>query len=172
MVGRCVLELHAIAAKKAEGSGEFAVAMTRKERQRFLDGIRADPGEYYGMLGRVNAESSECSRREDRDSIHDGIRSSVGFARLSRMVFGVLEEWMQGELEAQRSTSAEAGDEEEAMRWTMVLANVLGDQGRHDEALVLREAVLKACRRVLPEDNPDIGEGDAVYGRWCIALHA
>ena len=121
MVGRCVLELHAIAAKKAEGSGEFAVAMTRQERLRFLDGIRADAGEYYGMLGRVNAESSECSRREDRDSIHDGIRSSVGFARLSRMVFGVLEEWMQGELEAQRSTSTEAGHEEEAMRWTQVL---------------------------------------------------
>ena len=91
---RCVLELHALAAKKAQGAGEFAVAMTRQERLRFLDGNRADAGDYYSMLSRVNAESSDCSRREDCDSIHEGIRSSVGFARLSRMVFGVLEEWM------------------------------------------------------------------------------
>jgi hypothetical protein len=79
---------------------------------------------------------------------------------------------MQGELEAQRSTSTEAGDEVEAMRWTRTLAKLLRDQGRHDEAVVLSEAVLEACRRVLPEDDPEIGEGDAVYGRWCIAFHA
>jgi hypothetical protein len=169
---RCVLELHAIAVKKAEGAGEFAVAMTRDERRRFLDGIRADPGEYYNMLGRVNAESSECSRPEDRNSIHEGIRSSVGFARLGRMVFGVLEEWMQGQLEAQRSTCAEAGDEVGAMRWTRTLANVLSDQGEHRKALELREKVMDVCRRVLPENHPDIGEDDAVYGGARIAFHA
>ena len=169
---RCVLELHAIAAKKAEGVGEFAVAMTRQERQRFLDGIRADAGEYYNMLGRVNAESSDCSRREDRDSIHEGIRSSVGFARLSRIVFGVLEDWMKGQLKAQVSTCEDAGDELEAMAWTMTLANVLSDQGQHEEAVEMREKTLEFSRRVLPENHPDIGEGDAVYGGERVALHA
>jgi hypothetical protein len=70
---RCVLELHAIAAKKAEGGGNFAMAMTGKERERFLDSIGDDTGAYYHMLGTVNVESSDCSRPDDRDSIHTGI---------------------------------------------------------------------------------------------------
>ncbi len=169
MLNRCVLELHAIAAKKTEGSGEFAVAMTREERRRFLDGIRADPGEYYAMLGRVNAETSNCSRREDRESIFEGIRGSVGFGRLSRIVFGVLEEWMQTELEGQVSACEQAGDEEEAMTWTLTLANVLSDQGRHDEALEMGEQALQVCRRMLAEDDPRIGEGDLVCSKSSIA---
>ena len=167
VVCRCVLELHAIATKKAEGGGEFAVAMTGGERQRFLQGIQADPGEYYKMLGTVNAETSDCSRPADRVSIHEGIRGSVGFGRLSRMVFGVLEEWMQGQLEVQASFCAQAGEEEEAMRWTATLATVLSQQGRHDDALAMKERVLEFRRRVLPENHPDIGEGDVWYGIAC-----
>ena len=52
------------------------------------------------------------------------------------------------------------------------LANSYYYLGRHDEALEMREKALELYRRVLPENHPDIGEGDAVYGRWCIALHA
>ena len=37
--------------KKAEGGGDFAVAMTAAEKQRFLDGISIDFGLYYNMLG-------------------------------------------------------------------------------------------------------------------------
>ena len=156
---RCVLELHGIATKKSEGEGEFAVAMKAEERSRFLQGIRADCGEYYKMLGSVNAETSECSRRADRDSIHEGIQCSVGFGRLNRMVFGVLEEWMRGQLEAQASSCAEAGDEEEAMKWIVTLSNVLSDQGRHEDVLPMRERVLEFHRRVLPACHPIIGEG-------------
>ena len=159
-----MLELHAIATKKAEGGGAFAVAMTADERLRFLQGIRADYGEYYKMLGTVDAETSECSRGADRDSIHEGIRGSVGFGRLSRMVFGVLEEWMLGQLEAQASSCEQAGEEEEAMQWTATLARVLSDQGRHDDALAMEERVLEFRRRVLPENHPSIGEGDV----WCL----
>ena len=31
--------------------------------------------------------------------------------------------------------------------------------GRHADALAMRERVLEFCRRVLPENHPDIGEG-------------
>ena len=170
VVCRCVLELHAIAAKKEEGGGEFAVAMTGGERQRFLQCIQADPGEYYEMLGTVNAETSDCSRPADRVSIHEGIRSSVGFGLLSRMVFGVLEEWMLGQLEAQASSCEQAGKEVEAMLWTMTLAKVLSDQGRHDDALAMKERVLEFKRRVLPENHPSIGEGDVWYLIACFCL--
>jgi hypothetical protein len=152
-----VLELHAIASKKEEGGGRFAVAMTAQENQRFLTGIQADSTQYYGMLGRVNAEASECSRAEDRESIHEGIRRSVGFAKLSRMVFGVMEGWMEEQLQGQAAASAAAGDEGRAMEWNAALASVLLQQGRTDEAVLMFEAILKYNRRVLREDHPNLG---------------
>jgi len=159
VVCRCVLELHAIAAKKEEGGGEFAVAMTAEERLRFLRGIKADFKEYYKMLGTVNAETSECSRPTDRVSIHDGIRSSVGFGKLSRMVFGVLEEWMEGQLRVKAALCEKAGEDEEAMKWNQTIALVLFEQGRHADALPMQERVLEFQRRVLPANHPEIGEG-------------
>ena len=36
--------------------------------------------------------------------------------------------------------------------------------GRHDDALAMKERVLEFRRRVLPENHPDIGEGDVWYG--------
>jgi hypothetical protein len=157
---RCVLELHAIASKREEGGGRFAVAMTAQENERFLMGICKDHGkftEYYEMLGLVNAETSDCSRASDRESIHEGIRRSVGFAKLSRMVFGVMEGWMEERLRGQAAATAAAGFESEAMSWNSVLATMLQNQGRHDEAVVLIEAVLTHQRRLLPENHPDIG---------------
>ena len=162
VVCRCVLELHAIAARKEEGGGEFAVAMTAEERLRFLRGIEADYKEYYTMLGTVNAETSECSRPDDRLSIHDGIRSSVGFGKLSRMVFGVLEEWMEGQLRGKAASCEAAGEDAEVMEWNQTLALVLSKQGRHGDALAMREQVLEFQRRVLPANHPDIGEGCAL----------
>jgi len=152
-----VLELHAIASKKEEGRGRFAVAMTALENRRFVTGIGDDYKAYYSMLGRVNAETSECSRAADRESIHEGIRRSVGFGKLSRMVFGVMEGWMEEQLRGQAAASAAAGDEKEAMGWNTTIANVFLEQGRHDEAVAIFEAVLKYRRRVLPENHPDIG---------------
>ena len=109
------------------------------------------------MLGRLNAEASDCSRAADRESIHEGIRRSVGFGKLSRMVFGVMEGWMEERLRGQAAASAAAGDEEGAMGWNATLAAILIDQGRHDEAVVMFEAVLKSSRLVLPENHPEIG---------------
>ena len=116
----------------------------------------------------MNAETSECSRPADRASIHDSIRSSVGFGKLSRMVFGVLEEWMEGQLRAQVALCEETGKDVEAMKWNMTIALVLSEQGRHADALAIKERVLEFRRRVLPADHPDIGEG--CEGRD--ALHA
>ncbi len=170
VVCRCVLELHAIAAKKEEVGGEFAVAMTAEERRRFLQGIKADFKEYYTMLGTVNAETSECSRPDDRASIHDGIRSSVGFGKLSRMVFGVLEQWMEGQLRMQVASCEEAGENEEAMELNRTLALVLSYQGRYADALPMFENVLEFQRRVLSADHPDIGEGCEAGAMRCMVF--
>ncbi len=78
------------------------------------------------------------------------------------MVFGVLEEWMQTELKGQVSACKQAGDEEEAMTWTLTLAYVLSDQGRHDEALEMGEQALEVWRRMFADDDPRIGKCDLV----------
>ena len=43
------------------------------------------------------------------------------------------------------------------------LAETYSALGRHDDALAMKERVLEFTRRVLPENHPDIGEGDV----WC-----
>jgi tetratricopeptide (TPR) repeat protein len=152
-----VLELHAIAVKKAEGGGRFAVAMTAQQKRRFLDGVSGDPGAYYNMLGRVNVERSECSRAADRESIHAGIRDSVGFGALGRMVFGVMEEWMVEELRAEVAARQRNSDEKGEMRWSLVMGNVLRDQGRREEAVEFEERALKKSRHVLSKDDAERG---------------
>ena len=52
------------------------------------------------------------------------------------------------------------------------LANSYSALGRHEEALDMRETTLKFFRRVLSENHPGIGEGDAVYCGARVALHA
>ena len=44
------------------------------------------------------------------------------------------------------------------------LAQTYSALGRHDDALAMKERVLEFRRRVLPENHPDIGEGDVWYG--------
>ncbi len=141
---RCVLELHAIASKKEEGKGRFAVAMTAQENERFLMNFCTDVcKQYLGMLGRVNAETSYCSRAEDRESIHEGIRRSVGFAKLNRMVFGVMEGWMEETLRAVLAAAVAAGDKKGEIKWKTVLADLCHEQGRNVEAIELYEGILE-----------------------------
>ena len=143
---RCVLELHAIAAKKEDGGAEFAVAMTMQERKHFLDGIKRER-EYLKMLGTVNAERSECSRQADRESIHTAIRDSIGFAKLNRMLFGVMEEWIEGQLLAELAASRARGNDDDAMVWIQTLGLVYGEQGRHKDAMVMEEELCAYFQR-------------------------
>ena len=52
------------------------------------------------------------------------------------------------------------------------LALSYSDLERHQEAAEMKEKTLEFRRRVLPENHPDIGEGDAAYGGARVALHA
>ena len=52
------------------------------------------------------------------------------------------------------------------------LSNSYSYLGRHQEAVEMREKTLEFFRRVLPENHPDIGEGDAAHGGARVALHA
>ena len=151
---RCVLELHAIAAKKIADGGNFALAMTRRERQRFISSIENDHGVYRQMLGSVNTEKSQCSRPADRDNIHAGIRSSIGFQMLNRMVFGVMTEWMEGELQLQAAERQSTGDDPFPSLSEDVLTLALNDAGKLQDAVLRRENALEVARLSLSEDHP------------------
>jgi hypothetical protein len=157
LIGRCVLELGAIAKKKEKGRGEFAVAMTFNERLSFLEAI-INRGEYNKMLGTVNAETSDCSRTEDRQAIHESILINIGFGKLNRMVLGVLEVWIEEQLQSQVVDCEKAGKSAEAMKWKAVVADVLSDQGRHNGALAIKKQVLELCHATLPANDPAIGK--------------
>ncbi len=152
---RCVLELHAIA---ASGRGRFEVAMTEKERHRFLNEVRTSTQIYYNMLGRVDAECSDCSRAVDRESIHQAIRSTVGFAKLNRMVIEVLEGWMDKELRRQLKACEAFSDgygdgHVHASEWQHTLGVVLHQQGRYDESIAFQESSLKHQQTVHGDDD-------------------
>ena len=160
---RCVLELHAIASFKAEGNGRFAVAMTAPENRRFLAGIERDCNEYYSMIGTVNAETSDCSRAEDRNSIHEAIRKSVGFAKLSRMVFGVMEQWMEEQIRGQVTLHASTGNELLETNWKSVLGALLHLKGQNQDAALLQEDVLSSKRRLLPGNYSNLSMKPALF---------
>jgi hypothetical protein len=67
----------------------------------------------------------------DRQSIHEGIRRSVGFATLCRMVFGIMERWIEERLRGQAAASAAAGDESETIFCNATVAAILSLRGRH-----------------------------------------
>ena len=141
-----MLELHAIADKKEKGMGRFAMAMTAKEQQRFLLSAQTRISPYLDMLGRINAELSVCSRDEDRKSIFEGIRSSVGFVKLSRMVFSILEGWMEEQLREQAAASSSAGDIEGEMHWNLQLSMFFRAQGKLNEAIAINKIVLDSVK--------------------------
>jgi tetratricopeptide (TPR) repeat protein len=108
------------------------------------------------MLGRVNVEASDCSRAADRESIHKSIRDSVGFGKLGRMVFGVMEQWMVGELRARATAKREEGDEREGMVWSLAIGTLPNRQGNNSEAVYFQEHALAIARRVLGEDAEEL----------------
>jgi hypothetical protein len=155
---RCVLELHAIAHSYLSGAGRFEVVMTMKEKARFVEDMCFSTKEYYNMLGRVDAESSDCSRPADRQSIHQAICNSVGFEKLNRMVFHVLERWMEQELKRRVEASAAAAQEHS---WKQVLGTFLIMQGRCEEATPLFEQCLAYFQSVYDKDDHRICTLDA-----------
>ncbi len=98
----------------------------------------------------MNLENSTCSRAADRDCIHQSIRDTVGFAKLTRMVFDVLDDWILGQLRfhisvVERELEVEGND----MLWchfSNVLALVLSKQGRHADAALIQESVVKRLK--------------------------
>ena len=59
-----MLELYSCAAS----GGQFHVAMTRSEGDRFARETLSNAGAFNMMLSKVNTRTAQCSREEDRVS--------------------------------------------------------------------------------------------------------
>ena len=155
--------------------------MTKREHHRFLRDMASDEQirKYYDFIGAcapllsrafhdasvgsVDLQRSTCSRAADRDDIHRSISETIGFAKLQRMVFGVLENWMELELRHHIGVVASAMDSDgNDMLWchfSSVLAIVLSQQGRLSDAAVTQEEILQYIKQKLSRS----GSADSVW---------
>ena len=127
-------------------------------------------GRYVALLGRIDAEKSNCSRAEDRESIHEGIRSSVGFAKLSRMVFGVMEGWLEEQLRKHAAVSAADGNVYDCLALRSALASVLLLKGQHSDAAAMYQEIFDSAQVSLPQNHPQIGALHALPSSLCHCL--
>jgi hypothetical protein len=69
--------------------------MTAQENHRFLQEMKHNESSihsYFNMLGNVDAATSQCSRSEDLARIHESIKMTIGFEKLNRMIFEMIEQ--------------------------------------------------------------------------------
>ncbi|CAK5234476.1 unnamed protein product [Aphanomyces euteiches] len=129
----CVFEVYASVVENAR----FEIAMGRSQKASFLQDIQ-DDGAFYKMLSTIQSEKSETTIPSDRDNIFQLIRDEVGFVKLDRMVFEVLEKWMLRTVDQQIE---QAADVLSRAGWLMVKGTLLrmkSDYG--DAAIVFRSA--------------------------------
>ena len=163
-----MLELHAIATKKMEESAEFAVAMTTLERHRFLGDMYVSRGslDVHTMWFDINAEMSDCSRSEDRKSIHDGIRDGCGFVRLNRDVVGVMDEWFLGQLHLMAAIALEAKDIQMFAAWKFIAIATKFLLGKPEDGMHMLDEFLKndtVSQAIVKKTGQDSGKCAHTY---------
>ncbi|CAK4713436.1 unnamed protein product [Aphanomyces euteiches] len=143
----CVFEVYASVVENAR----FEIAMGRSQKASFLQDIQ-DDGAFYKMLSTIQSEKSETTIPSDRDNIFQLIRDEVGFVKLDRMVFEVLEKWMLPTVSQQ---SEEAFDEISRAAWLLVKGGLLRGKGHYGDAVDIFYAVRIIYLRELGIDSPE-----------------
>jgi tetratricopeptide (TPR) repeat protein len=152
----CVLELHAVACEIIADKGCFELAFTPAEHAAFIlmlksqDAVEKQCDSYYNMLGRIRSEAAECSRIEDRQAIHKDIEDTIGFSKLDRVIFSVLERWMEKQIQHEHESSVRGGEMDDAERMRQARANLLAEQGDFSQAISLGEEKLVRLNRSFP----------------------
>jgi hypothetical protein len=129
----------------------------------------------------LRCEDSLASVKEDHDRVFKAIERSIGFALLNSMVLHVMEQWFERELQKQieadsvdkakvlnvlehvrmeclkrRLKMTGVGEEHpDTLRSRYAIAELLKQQGKHDQALEMHTACLYSRRKVLEHDHPD-----------------
>ncbi|KAH9074469.1 hypothetical protein Ae201684P_022276 [Aphanomyces euteiches] len=143
----CVFEVYASVVENAR----FEIAMGRSQKASFLQDIQ-DDGAFYKMLSTIQSEKSETTIPSDRDNIFQLIRDEVGFVKLDRMVFEVLEKWMLRTVDQQIE---QAADVLSRAGWLMVKGSLLRKKGQYVEAVDVYQTAHDVYLREKGVDFPE-----------------
>jgi len=88
----CVLEIYTLVAC----GGMLAVVLFPDAKTSFLNDLKSNSREFWGSyfqtIQEFKAESSECSRPEDKAKIHGKVRTKMGFPELNQIVYKAFEQ--------------------------------------------------------------------------------
>ena len=126
------------------GRGCFELAFTPQENSAFVAKLKllgsggvveAQADAYYQMLGRIRSEAADCSRVEDRQTIHQDIADTIGFVKLDRSIFSVLERWLEKQIQQELYKAIADGNTQDADTMQEARANLLAEQGNYRSLL-------------------------------------
>jgi tetratricopeptide (TPR) repeat protein len=144
----CILELFACINSRST----FQVAMPPDQYESTFDSNLND--EFVTMLSKVQCESSECSRDEDRVRIFETVRAAVGFTAMDRLVFETLKDWLMKKLTAEKTLCHESGDVARRLKVSRNIVNLLNTLGRPFDAEKELHEVLQVMHA--PEMKADV----------------
>ncbi|KAJ1533165.1 Kinesin light chain 3 [Nowakowskiella sp. JEL0078] len=145
----CVFELYAC----AHTDSNFQVAMTRVETNRFLNGIRNDPSNFFEMLAKVNSKKSTSFHAQDKINIHEAIDRTIGFVAMDGMKFRVFKKWMLVTLNKQINVTESEKETIEHADWLRALGRMHFEQGEFKIAEPYYINCLERFTKILGPDH-------------------
>jgi tetratricopeptide (TPR) repeat protein len=148
--------------------------MPAHSRESFLRATSADQSKYFSLLSSVAAEQSVCSRDQDKDSIHEAIRDSIGFDGLNRSIYSVMTNWIIAQIQLFTSGIKEANPMAFVQRMK-ALGAILCETGRYEQALCVFQEASKtwlSLGNVAPLSlGTDVNSVDSQIDRQIIRIH-
>ena len=136
-----------------EPKSRFEIAMSAKEREKFIKDVVYDPeGIINTMLSVINAEKSTAFPPQNEDRILEVIRKEVGFYKINSLIFEQLREWVIGIAKKELEINQ---DEERHADLLHMLGMLYKGQGNYQASQPLLEEALEKRRATLGADHPD-----------------
>jgi hypothetical protein len=130
-----------------EPKSRFEIAMSAKEREKFIKDVVYDPeGIINTMLSVINAEKSTVFSPQDEDRILEVIRKEVGFYEINSLIFEQLREWVIGIAKKELEINQ---DEERHADLLHMLGMLYKGQGNYQASQPLLEEALEKRRATL-----------------------
>lgn len=145
----CVFEAYAFLQSPG---GQFEVAMTQAENDRFLRGIKHDCSIFFRMMQSIDSSKSVATKDLEQLLIHRAIRGQSSYQALDRSIFVALEKWMIKLLEKKID---DANNNIEKASWIQTLGDLYRQAGKLD----LVESLYRSCFEIrseeLGKEHPD-----------------
>ena len=146
--GWCLWELYCTIITNAK----FEVAMSKKHRDDFLQDICNNAQDSINKtLATINAEKSECFKKEDKDKIFKIVQDEVGFNKINSLVFERMRDWM---IDTALISLHQEKDNEIKLKLMNGCGEIYYHQRNFEKAKSLYLECLEKRRQILGEDSP------------------